>query len=94
VHTSLRGRGWETVIRPFSFREYLRHRGAEPVAPPQRWTPAVRERELRSLQAARAVHPRARALLLVLHREQLFNAGDGIEARAAYDWLLEKDEQV
>ena len=30
VHTSLRGRGTETVIRPFSFREFLRHRGAEP----------------------------------------------------------------
>jgi predicted AAA+ superfamily ATPase len=30
VHTSLRGRGMETIIRPFSFREYLRHRGAEP----------------------------------------------------------------
>ena len=30
VHTSLRGRGMETVIRPFSFREFLRHRGAEP----------------------------------------------------------------
>ena len=29
VHTSLRGRGMETVIRPFSFREFLRHRGAE-----------------------------------------------------------------
>lgn len=30
VHTSLRGRGMETVIRPFSFREFLRHRGEEP----------------------------------------------------------------
>ena len=30
VHTSLRGRGIETVIRPFSFREFLRHRGTEP----------------------------------------------------------------
>ncbi len=30
VHTSLRGRGMATVIRPFSFREYLRHRGEEP----------------------------------------------------------------
>ena len=30
VHTSLRGRGMETVIRPFSFREYLRHRQEEP----------------------------------------------------------------
>lgn len=30
VHTSLRGRGMETIIRPFSFREFLRHRGEEP----------------------------------------------------------------
>lgn len=38
VHTSLRGRGLETVIRPFSFREFLRHRGEEPAAEPRRWT--------------------------------------------------------
>ncbi len=38
VHTSLRGRGMETVIRPFGFREFLRHRGEEPVKPPRRWT--------------------------------------------------------
>jgi predicted AAA+ superfamily ATPase len=30
VHTALRGRGMETIIRPFSFREFLRHRGEEP----------------------------------------------------------------
>ena len=30
VHTSLRGRGMETIIRPFSFREFLRHRSEEP----------------------------------------------------------------
>jgi predicted AAA+ superfamily ATPase len=30
VHTSLRGRAMETVIRPFSFREFLRHRAEEP----------------------------------------------------------------
>lgn len=29
VHTSLRGRATETTIRPFSFREFLRHRGVE-----------------------------------------------------------------
>jgi uncharacterized protein len=43
VHTSLRGRGWETVIRPFSFREFLRHRGEEP-APGRSFTPAARSR--------------------------------------------------
>lgn len=38
VHTSLRGRGIETTIRPFSFREFLRHRGEEARAEPRRWT--------------------------------------------------------
>jgi hypothetical protein len=42
VHTSLRGRGMATTIRPFSFREYLRHRGEEPTKPPQHWAPAER----------------------------------------------------
>lgn len=42
VHTSLRGRGLATVIRPFSFREYLRHRGEEPAHEPARWKPAER----------------------------------------------------
>ncbi len=44
VHTSLRGRGMATVIRPFSFREFLRHRNEEPATEPQRWTPAQRSR--------------------------------------------------
>lgn len=38
VHTSLRGRGMETVIHPFSFREFLRHRGEEPEGEPRTWT--------------------------------------------------------
>lgn len=42
VHTSLRGRGMATTIRPFSFREYLRHRGEEPTRPARRWAPAER----------------------------------------------------
>ncbi len=42
VHTSLRGRGWETVIRPFGFREFLRHRGEEPGKPVRRFTAAER----------------------------------------------------
>jgi hypothetical protein len=42
VHTSLRGRGMETVIRPFSFREFLRHRGEEPDAPSAHWESAQR----------------------------------------------------
>lgn len=42
VHTSLRGRGMATVSRPFSFREFLRHRGEEPADEPRRWKPAQR----------------------------------------------------
>ena len=42
VHTSLRGRGMETVIRPFSFREFLRHRGEAPPPDASRWTNAER----------------------------------------------------
>jgi predicted AAA+ superfamily ATPase len=42
VHTSLRGRGMETVIRPFSFREFLRHRGEEPEQDARQWTAAQR----------------------------------------------------
>lgn len=42
VHTSLRGRSVATVVSPFSFREYLRHREDEPQEPPERWTPATR----------------------------------------------------
>lgn len=42
VHTSLRGRGMETVVRPFSFREFLRHRGEEPEKDARRWTSAER----------------------------------------------------
>jgi hypothetical protein len=42
VHTSLRGRGMATVIHPFSFREFLRHRGEEPEREAERWTAAER----------------------------------------------------
>ncbi len=42
VHTSLRGRTLPTVIHPFSFREFLRHLGEEPVRPAAEWTPAER----------------------------------------------------
>jgi predicted AAA+ superfamily ATPase len=42
VHTSLRGRGFETILRPFSFREFLRHRGEEPTKPVSRITPPER----------------------------------------------------
>ncbi len=42
VHTSLRGRGMATIIRPFSFREFLRHRNEEPTQEPANWTAAER----------------------------------------------------
>jgi len=42
VHTSLRGRSMETIVRPFSFREFLRHRDEEPLEEPRLWTPAQR----------------------------------------------------
>lgn len=42
VHTALRGRGMETIIRPFSFREFLRHRAEEPTRPAREWTSAER----------------------------------------------------
>jgi len=42
VHTSLRGRGMATVIRPFGFREFLRHRGEERATGASRRTPAER----------------------------------------------------
>lgn len=44
VHTSLRGRGMETVIRPFSLREYLRHHGEEPAIDGAWLTPSQRSR--------------------------------------------------
>lgn len=36
IATSMRGRGWEIVIHPFSFREWLRHHGHKIPAPPDR----------------------------------------------------------
>jgi predicted AAA+ superfamily ATPase len=50
VHSSLRGRGFETLLRPFSFREFLRYRGEEPGKALSRITPSERsllERRLR-----------------------------------------------
>jgi predicted AAA+ superfamily ATPase len=44
VHTSLRGRGMETIIRPFGFAEFLRHRGEESQKEPARWTASERSR--------------------------------------------------
>jgi hypothetical protein len=42
VATSLRGRGMEVLIHPFSFRESLRHVGAEPASPWEQLRPMER----------------------------------------------------
>lgn len=42
VATSMRGRALEALVHPFSFREYLRHRQAEPKSPVDRLPKAVR----------------------------------------------------
>ncbi len=42
VATSLRGRGMEVLVHPFSFRESLRHRGAEPSEGWRELSPAQR----------------------------------------------------
>ncbi len=50
VATSMRGRAMEALVFPFSFREFLRHRGAEPTRPSARLPKADRsalEKELR-----------------------------------------------
>ena len=42
VATSMRGRAMEALVHPFSFREYLRHRKAEPAKPVDRLPKAAR----------------------------------------------------
>lgn len=101
VHTSLRGRGMATVIRPFSFREFLRHRGEEPTRPPRRWTPAERslvERRFREylveggFPEAQGLPPTARIELLqgyvdtVLFRDIVERYG--VSQVAALRWLV------
>ena len=83
VHTSLRGRGMATVIRPFSFREYLRHRGEEPADEPGRWTPAERSR-IESLFRDYLVEggfPEAQGLSLALRIELLQGYVDTVMLR-------------
>lgn len=73
VATSLRGRGLEVLIHPFSFREALRHAGAEPDAPWDRLPRAKRaalDHRLRryllegGFPEAQGAEPRDRATLL------------------------------
>jgi predicted AAA+ superfamily ATPase len=49
VATSMRGRGWEVVIHPFSFEEFLRHRGIEVPEHPSRMVGGARSRVESSL---------------------------------------------
>lgn len=74
VATSLRGRALEVLIHPFSFREALRHAGAEPPTPFHRLRPADRaalDQRLRRYLAeggfpeAQGIEPRDRHALLM-----------------------------
>jgi predicted AAA+ superfamily ATPase len=73
VATSLRGRAMEVLVHPFSFREALRHAGAEPPGPFDRLGPVDRaelDQRLRRYLAeggfpeAQGASPRDRAALL------------------------------
>ena len=73
VATSLRGRAMEVLVHPFSFREALRHAGAEPAGPLDRLTAAdwaALDQRLRRYLAeggfpeAQGAEPRDRAALL------------------------------
>ncbi|MEW6220239.1 MAG: ATP-binding protein [Thermodesulfobacteriota bacterium] len=73
VATSLRGRAMEVIVHPFSFREALRHAGAEPAGPVERLGAAERaalDQRLRryltegGFPEAQGAAPRDRAALL------------------------------
>jgi hypothetical protein len=73
VATSLRGRAMEVLVHPFSFREALRHAGAEPARPYERLNPserAVLDQRLRrylvegGFPEAQGAEPRDRGALL------------------------------
>ena len=101
VHTSLRGRGMATVIRPFRFREFLRHRGEEPTKEPRRWTAAERslvEKRFREF-LAEGGFPEAQGLAPALRIELLQGYVDtvlfrdvveryGVSQVAALRWLV------
>ena len=100
VHTSLRGRGTETVIRPFSFREFLRHRGEEPEGKARALTSAKRSRVERFFGEYLAVggFPEAQGLAAGLRVELLQGYVDtvlfrdvverrGVTQVAALRWL-------
>ncbi len=101
VHTSMRGRSMETVIRPFGFREFLRHRGQEPEHPASRWTGAQRslvEKCFREYLSGGGF-PEAQGLTAALRAELLQGYVDavlfrdvverhGVSQVAALRWLI------
>ncbi len=101
VHTSLRGRGMATVIRPFSFREFLRHRGEEPREDARAWQAPVRslvEGRLREY-LVEGGFPEAQGLAAALRVELLQGYVDtvlfldvverhGVSQVAALRWLV------
>jgi predicted AAA+ superfamily ATPase len=101
VHTSLRGRGMETIIGPFTFREFLRHRGEEPGKEPARWTSAERsliEKRLREY-LVEGGFPETQGLTSALRAELLQGYVDtvlfrdvveryGVSQVAALRWLV------
>ena len=90
-----------TLIRPFSFREFLRHRGEEPAKVPARWTAAERslvEKRFREF-LVEGGFPEAQGLPAVLRIELLQSYVDGVLFRdvverygvsqvAALRWLV------
>ncbi len=101
VHTSLRGRGMPTAIRPFGFREFLRHRKEEPAPHPRRWKPAERslvEKRFREFLAVGGF-PEAQGLAIVPRVELLQSYVDtvlfrdiveryGVSQVAALRWVV------
>jgi predicted AAA+ superfamily ATPase len=92
-----------TVIRPFSFREFLRHRGEEPGKAPRRWTAAERslvEKRFREF-LVEGGFPEAQGLTPVLRIELLQGYVDTVLFRdvieryavsqvAALRWLVRR----
>lgn len=101
VHTSLRGRALATVIRPFDFREFLRHHGEEPRKKATRLTSSERsrvEKQFREYLAAGGF-PEAQGLRPALRTELLQGYVDtvvfrdvverhGVSQVAALRWLV------
>jgi predicted AAA+ superfamily ATPase len=101
VHTSLRGRALATVIRPFNFREFLRHRGEEPGRKTARFTSAERslvEKRFREYLETGGF-PEAQGLRPALRTEMLQGYVDavvfrdvverhGVSQVAALRWLV------